>query len=111
LCVISHESLEIGFWKLVPQHHFIKLCQHESLNFGVLRLYITNRYGQHFTIHKIVHMTSHSYPTNNTLHMIKHDPSILQIPYKLHLCDKVDSTPDTTYQHLENKHLLSMNLF
>jgi len=28
----------------------------------------------------------------------------------LHLCDKVDSIPDTIYRHLEKKHLLSMNL-
>jgi hypothetical protein len=28
----------------------------------------------------------------------------------LHLCDKVDSIPDTIYQHLEKKHLLSMSL-
>ncbi|CAK9219932.1 unnamed protein product, partial [Sphagnum troendelagicum] len=42
--------------------------------------------------------------------MIKHDPSILQIPYRLHLCDKTRSTPHTIYGHLENEHLLSKNL-
>jgi hypothetical protein len=55
-------------------------------------------------------MISHSRPANNTLHMIKHDPNILQISCRLPSCDKVDSTLDTIYQHLENKHLLSMNL-
>jgi hypothetical protein len=39
-----------------------------------------------------------------------HDPSVLQIPCWFHLCDKVHSTPDTIYQHLENEHLFSMNL-
>jgi hypothetical protein len=42
--------------------------------------------------------------------MIKHDPSILQIPSKLHLHDKVCSTPHTIYRHLENENLLSYNL-
>jgi hypothetical protein len=55
-------------------------------------------------------MTCYSCPTNNIIHMIKHDLSILQIPYKLHSCDEVDSTLDTICRHLENKHLLSMNL-
>jgi hypothetical protein len=41
--------------------------------------------------------------------MIKHDLN-MQIPYMLHLCDKVDSTPNTIYRHFENEHLLSMNL-
>jgi hypothetical protein len=39
--------------------------------------------------------------------MIKHDPSILQIPYKLHSCDKTRSIPHTIYGHLENEHHLS----
>jgi hypothetical protein len=42
--------------------------------------------------------------------MIKHDLNILQIPYRLHLCDKTHSTPHTIYGHLENEHLLSKNL-
>jgi hypothetical protein len=55
-------------------------------------------------------MTSHNCPTNHMLHMIKHDPNILQIPYKLHSCDKIHSIPHTIYGHLENEHLLSKNL-
>jgi hypothetical protein len=55
-------------------------------------------------------MISHSCSTNNTFHMIKHDPNVLQIPFRLHSCDKANSTPDTIYRHLENEHLLSMNL-
>jgi len=42
--------------------------------------------------------------------MIKHDPNILQIPCRLHLCDKVRSSPHTIYGHLENENLLSKNL-
>jgi hypothetical protein len=42
--------------------------------------------------------------------MIKHDPNILQIIGRLHLCDKTNSTPHTIYGHLENEHLLSKNL-
>ncbi len=87
--------------------NFVHISQ---MNFDVLRLHITNHYGQHFTIDKIIHMTNHSCPTNNTLHMIKHDPNVLQIPYRLYLCDEVDFSPNNIYRHLENKHLLSMNL-
>ncbi len=55
-------------------------------------------------------MISHGCLTNNTFHMIKHDPHVLRIPCRLHSCDKVDSTLDTTYRHLGNEHLSSMNL-
>jgi hypothetical protein len=56
-------------------------------------------------------MISHSCPTSHALHMIKHDPSILQFPYRLHSCDKTRSTPHIIYEHLENEHLLIKNLF
>ncbi len=82
----------------------------DLLNFGVLELHVTNYNGHHFTISKIVYMTSHSCPTSNTLHMIKHDPSILQIPYRLHSCDQVRSILHIVYKHLENENLLSYNL-
>jgi hypothetical protein len=58
----------------------------------------------------VVHVTNHNYPTNNTLHMIKHDPSVLQIPFRLHSHDGVCSIPHAIYQHFENENLLSYNL-
>ncbi len=33
-------------------------------------------------IGRIVHMTNHSCLANNTFHVIKHDPIVLQIPYR-----------------------------
>jgi hypothetical protein len=72
--------------------------------------HVTNRNGHHFAIGRIIHITNHSYPTNRMFHMIKYDPSILQIPCKLHSCDKTCSAPHTIYGHLENEHLLSKNL-
>jgi hypothetical protein len=80
------------------------------LNSDVFKLHIINSYGQHLTIDKNVHMISHNCLANNMLHIIKHDPSVLQISCRLHSCDEVDFTLDTIYRHLENEHLLSMNL-
>ncbi len=110
LCIINHKSLEIWFWKIMLLHHVIELFPHYLLSLHVLKLYVTNLNGCHFTICRIIHMTSHSCPTSHTLHMIKHDPNILQIPYRLHSCDKTCSTPHIIYGHLENEHLSSKNL-
>jgi hypothetical protein len=110
LCVINHESFEIWFWKIVLLHHVIVFCPHYLLSLHVFRLHVTNRNGHHFAIGWIVHMTSHNCLTNHMFHMTKHDPNILQIPYKLHSCDKIHSITHTIYGHLENEHLLSKNL-
>jgi hypothetical protein len=101
-------ALKFWFWKPVLHYGLLKLCPHDLLSFSVLKLHVTNCNGHHFTISRIVHMTSHICPTSKMLHMIKHDPSILQIPCRLHSCDKC-STPHTIYGHLENEHLFSNN--
>jgi hypothetical protein len=87
------------------RHCFIKLCPHDLLNVDVLKLHVTNHYGHHFMISRIVHMTSHSSLASNMFDMIKHDPNFMQIPYKLHSCDKAQSTPHIIYRHLENEHV------
>jgi hypothetical protein len=80
LCTISHESLKIWFWKPVLQHCFIKLCPMicwslvSSNCMSQIAMVVTLQIG------RIVHMTNHSCPTINMLHVIKHDPTILQIP-------------------------------
>ncbi len=102
--------LKFDFWKVMLLHCVIKLCSHYLLNLCVLKLHVTNCNGHHFAIGRIVHMTNHNCPTNHTLHMIKHDPSILQILGRLHSCDKTNSIPHTIYGHLENECLLSKNL-
>ncbi len=92
-------------------HYVIELFPRCLLSLHVFGLHVTNHNGNHFVVGRIVHMRSHSCLTSYMLHMIKHDLSILQIPYKLHSCDKTHSTPHTIYGHLETKHLLSKNLF
>jgi hypothetical protein len=96
-CIINHGSFEIRFWKLMLQHCFIELCPHKSLSFRIFKLHIINNYGQHFTIERIIHMTSHYCPANNMFHIIKHGPNVLQIPCRLHSCDEANSTPVTIY--------------
>jgi hypothetical protein len=109
LCVINYESLKIQFWKLVLQHNLIKLCPHDMLSFNVLKLHVTNCNGHHFIISGIVHMTSHSCPTNNMLKMIKHDIIVLQIPYRLQSCDQAHSTPHIVCKHFVLQLILESN--
>jgi hypothetical protein len=91
-------------------HHVIELCPHYLLSLHVHKHHVTNNNGHQFVIGYIINMTSHSCPTNHTLHMIKHDPNYLQIPYRMHSCDKICSTSHTIYGHLENEHVLFKNL-
>ncbi len=55
-------------------------------------------------------MTNHSCPANNMLHMIKHDPSVVQISSKLHLHDEAIPLPTPFIDILKMKTFLSYNL-
>jgi hypothetical protein len=50
-------------------------------------------------------MTCHGCPTNDLLHMVKHDPKAFQITFGLHSCNKPNSAPNLIDGHLEKKTL------
>jgi len=52
-------------------------------------------------------MTNEGCPTLETFHMIKHDPSCLEVPTKLHLLNRFTSTIISIHRHLEHENFLS----
>ncbi len=110
LCIIHHESLKVGFNIPVFEHCAIELCPHDLLCFGVFRLHVTNYNGHHFAISWIINMTDHGCPTNDSLHMVKHDPRVFQITFKVHSCNKPNSAPNLVDRHLEKKNFLTRYL-
>jgi hypothetical protein len=54
-------------------------------------------------------MASHGWPPNNTLHMVKHNPRILQNLLQA-ACYQTCSTTNPMYQHFENENLIAKNL-
>ncbi len=107
LCVISHESFQIWFWKTHALDCLIKLCPHDLLIFDVFRLHVKYCNGHHFAIGKIVRMTSHSFQPTTHFTWSNMIQTFCKSLHKLHLCDKACSTPHTIYWHLENENLLS----
>ncbi len=52
-------------------------------------------------------MAGQGFPALETFHMIKHDPSYLEIPTKLHLLNQFTSTIVSIHRHVENENFLS----
>ncbi len=90
LCTTRHEPFEIGVYKTKFKHHLVQFCPHDTLSFYGFRLYVVNYNGEHFVVHQVVNMTSHGGPFLNTLDMIKHQPTILQITTKLHVPHQIN---------------------
>jgi hypothetical protein len=79
LCTVCHEAFEVGILDAVLCHEIIQFSLHDTLDLGVLRLHVTYGDGHDLAIRSIVHVTRHCGPFFDTLDMVKHEPSVLEI--------------------------------
>jgi hypothetical protein len=105
LCTVCHEAFEVGILDAVLCHEIVQFSPHDTLDLRVLRLHVTYGDGHDLAICCIVHMTRHCGPLFDTLYMVKHEPSVLEISSWLHALDEVHTTSRSVFQHLENIHL------
>jgi hypothetical protein len=110
VCIISHETFEIGICKTKPEHPLVQFCPHNTLNFYGFKLHAANYNGEHFIIHWVVKMTSHGDPFMNMFDMIKHQPTILQITTRLHAPHQINTTWWPIEWHFKQKHIWPNNL-
>jgi hypothetical protein len=106
LCIVRHEAFEVGILEAVLCHEIVEFSPHDTLDLGVLRLYVSYGDGHDLAIRCIVHVTRHCGPFLDTLDMVKHEPSVLEISSWLHALDEVHTTSRSIFQHLEIIHLI-----
>src|SRR6202161_4771595 len=90
----------------MSEHNLIEPMAKKALRRDILRLHITYCNSHNSAVGRVIDMASHGRPPLDTLDMVKHDPSILQITVWLHSPDKVDSRARAHLGHLENKDFL-----
>jgi hypothetical protein len=106
LYTICHEAFEVGILDAVLCHEIVQFSPHDTLDLRVLRLHVTYGDGHDLAIRCIVHVTHRCGPFLNSLGMVKHEPSILEISSWLHALDEVHTTSRFVFQHLEDVHLI-----
>jgi hypothetical protein len=79
MCTVRHEDFEVGILYAVLSHEIVEFSLHDILDLWVLQLHVTYGDGHDLAIHCIVHVTRHCGPFLDTLDMVKHEPSILEI--------------------------------
>ncbi len=87
LSIIDHQSLEVWIGNTIIGHHLVQIPPHYTLTFHVFILHITYRNHHDLIVERIIHMADECHPTLNKLYMIKHDPSGLEVPPRLHQFD------------------------
>jgi hypothetical protein len=89
LRTIRHEAFEVGILHAVLSHEIVELSPHDTLDLFVFRLHVTYGDGHDLAIRCIIHVTRHCGPVMDTIDMVKHEPSVLEISSWLHALDKV----------------------
>jgi hypothetical protein len=79
LCTVRHEAFEVGILDAILCHEIVEFSPHDTLGLRVLQLYVIYGDGHDLAIRCIVHMTCHCGPFFDTLDMVKHEPSVLEI--------------------------------
>jgi hypothetical protein len=79
LHTIRHEAFEVGILHAVLSHEIVEFLLHYTLDLRVLRLHVTYGDGHDLAIRCIVHVTHHCGPFLDTLDIVKHEPSVLEI--------------------------------
>jgi hypothetical protein len=79
LRTVRHEAFEVGILDAVLCHEIIEFSPHDTLDLGVLRLHATYGDGHDLAICCIVHVSRHCGLFFDTLNMVKHEPSVLEI--------------------------------
>jgi hypothetical protein len=97
LCTVHHEAFEVGILDAVLCHEIVQFPPHDTLDLSVLRLHVTYSDGHDLAICCIVHVTRHCGPFFDTLDMVKHDPSVLEISSWLHALDEVNTTSRSVF--------------
>jgi hypothetical protein len=68
-------------------NHLVQFPPHNTLNFYVFWLHVTQYNRHHFIVNWIIHVASEGHPSN-TFDMIKHEPTCFKIGPRLHLFTK-----------------------
>jgi hypothetical protein len=76
---IRHEAFEIGLLHAVFSHEFVEFSPHNTLDLRVFRLHVTHSNGHDLAVYCIVYVICHCGSCLDTLNMVKHEPSVLQI--------------------------------
>jgi hypothetical protein len=100
LCILRHEVFDVWLWDPMPSHDVVEVMQENHLSIFVLGLEIAINDGYVALVGPIVYTASHG---GYALDMVRHDPSMLKIPAKLHAPNQINPTTRANLRHLEDK--------
>ena len=106
LRTVSHEPFEVRLGNSMPSHDVVEVVPEKHLSILVLGLEVAASDGHDALVGSVIHVAGHGGPLGHTFDMVRHDPSVLEIPAGLHTPNQVDPTTRADLGHLENKNFV-----
>ena len=108
LCTVRHEAFEVMLGNSMPSHDVVEVMLENHLSIIVLGSEVAANDGHDALVGSIVYVAGHGGPLGNVFDMVRHDPSMLEIPTRLHVPNQVDPTTRANFQYLENESIVRL---
>jgi hypothetical protein len=100
--------LEVRFGNSMASYDMIQFMLEKHLSIIVLRLEVAASDGHDALVGSVVYVANHGDPLGDVFDIVGHDPSMLEIPARLHALNQVDPTTRADLRHLENKNFVRL---
>ena len=108
LGTVRHEAFEVGLGDSMASHDVVEVMPEKNLSILVLGLEVAASDGHDALVGSVVYVAGHGGPLGDAFDMVGHDPSMLEIPARLHALNQVDPTTRADLGHLENKNFVRL---
>ena len=92
LSTVGHEAFEVRLGNTMAGHDVVEVMSEKHLSILILGLEVAASDGHDALVGSIIYVAGHGGPFGDALDMVGHDPSVLEIPARLHALNQVDST-------------------
>jgi hypothetical protein len=108
LRIVRHEAFEVRLGNSMVSHDVIEVMLEKHLSILVLGLEVATSDGHDTLVGSVVYVAGHGGALGDAFDMVGHDPSMLEIPARLHALNQVNPTIRADLKHLENENLVHL---
>ena len=92
----------------MASHDVVEVMLEKHLSILVVRLEMATSDGYDALVGSVVYVAGHGGPLGDAFDMIGHDPSMLEIPTRLHVLNQVNPTTAANLGHLEDENFVRL---
>ena len=108
LRIVRHEAFEMRLGDSMLSHNVVEVMPEKDLSIIVLGLEVAASDDHEALVGFVVYVAGHGGPLGDAFDMVRHDPSMLEIPARLHAPNQINPTTGANLEHLEDENFVHL---